>query len=114
MAVGTVKWFNHEKGFGFITPDEAGLASGLINTSQQVGGALGLAVLSTVAFPQIDDAAAASGGVPSLAALTEGYSDAFMVGSALAFLGFIATLVLIRRADSRAHVELGAGAPAKA
>ena len=60
---------------------EAGLASGLINTSQQVGGALGLALLSTVAFTQIDDAAAAAGGAPSLAALTDGYADAFMVGS---------------------------------
>ena len=45
---------------------EAGLASGLINTSQQVGGALGLAVLATVAFTQIDDAAASAGGAPSL------------------------------------------------
>ena len=93
---------------------EAGLASGLINTSQQVGGALGLAVLSTVAFPQIDDAAAAAAGAPSLAALTEGYSDAFMVGSLIALLGFVATLVLIRRADSKAHVDLGAEVPAEA
>lgn len=97
-----------------VAEHEAGLASGLINTSQQVGGALGLAVLSTVAFPQIEDAAAAAGGAPSLTALTEGYSDAFMVGSLIAFAGFVATLVLIRRADSRAHVELGAEAPAKA
>jgi EmrB/QacA subfamily drug resistance transporter len=97
-----------------VAEHEAGLASGLINTSQQVGGALGLAVLSTVAFPQIGDAAAAAGGAPSLAALTEGYSDAFMVGSLIAALGFIATLVLIRRADSRAHVDLGAEAPANA
>ncbi len=93
---------------------EAGLASGLINTSQQVGGALGLALLSTVAFPQIDDAAAASGGAPSLAALTQGYSDAFMVGSLLAMLGLVATLVLIRGSDSRAHVQLEAGVPVSA
>ncbi len=93
---------------------EAGLASGLINTSQQIGGALGLAVLSTVAFPQIDDAAAAAGGQPSLGALTDGYADAFMVGAGIAFIGFIATLLLIRGRDSRAHVELGAGEAAQA
>ena len=97
-----------------VAEREAGLASGLINTSQQVGGALGLAVLSTVAFPQIGDAAAAAGGAPSLTALTNGYADAFMVGSLLALVGFVATLVLIRGSDSRAHVELGAEAPAQA
>jgi EmrB/QacA subfamily drug resistance transporter len=89
---------------------EAGLASGLINTSQQVGGALGLAVLSTVAFPQIDDAAAAAGGAPTLAVLTDGYADAFMVGAGIALLGLIATLTLIRGSDSQAHVDLGAAA----
>jgi EmrB/QacA subfamily drug resistance transporter len=94
-----------------VADREAGLASGLINTSQQVGGALGLAVLSTVAFTQIDDAAAASGGQPSLGALTDGYADAFMVGSGIALLGVLATLFLIRTRDSRAHVELGAAEP---
>ncbi|MDX6583861.1 MAG: hypothetical protein QOI10_3045 [Solirubrobacterales bacterium] len=97
-----------------VAEHEAGLASGLINTSQQIGGALGLAVLSTVAFPQIDDAAAAAGGAPSLGALTNGYSDAFMVGALLAMIGFVATLVLIRGSDSKAHVELGTEAPANA
>jgi hypothetical protein len=92
-----------------VADHEAGLASGLINTTQQIGGALGLAVLSTVAFPQIDDAAAASGGQPSLGALTDGYADAFMVGAGIALLGVIASLLLIRTRDSRAHVELGAG-----
>jgi EmrB/QacA subfamily drug resistance transporter len=91
----------------------AGLASGLINTSQQVGGALGLAVLSTVAFPQIDDGIAASQGDPAAlpGILTEGYADAFLVGAGIAVLGLIATLTLIRGRDSRAHVELGTEAP---
>src|SRR4029079_11682880 len=71
---------------------EAGLASGLINTSQQVGGALGLALLATVAFTQIDDAAAAAGGAPSPAALTDGYADAFMGGAAIAPLGVVGPL----------------------
>jgi EmrB/QacA subfamily drug resistance transporter len=86
---------------------QAGLASGLINTSQQVGGALGLAVLSTVAFTQIDNAAPTSSGAPSIATLTDGYGDAFLAGAGIALLGLIASLVLIRARDSRAHVELG-------
>jgi EmrB/QacA subfamily drug resistance transporter len=89
----------------------AGLASGLINTSQQVGGALGLAVLSTVAFPQINDAAAEAGGPPTASILTEGYADAFFVGSGIALAGVAATLLLIRSRDSRAHVDIGSGAP---
>jgi EmrB/QacA subfamily drug resistance transporter len=97
-----------------VADREAGLASGLINTSQQIGGALGLAVLSTVAFTSIDDAAARSGGAPSPAELTTGYGDAFLAGAGIALLGALAALFLIRSRDSRAHVELGQDAAAHA
>jgi EmrB/QacA subfamily drug resistance transporter len=86
-----------------VEPREAGLASGLINTSQQVGGALGLAVLATVANSTTQDASG-----PPLEALNDGFQDAFLAGAGIAILGLIATLVLIRNSDSRAHVELGA------
>jgi EmrB/QacA subfamily drug resistance transporter len=86
-----------------VDAHEAGLASGLINTSQQVGGALGLAVLATVATSTTNDA---TGPVPN--ALTEGFQAAFLAGAGIAILGFVLTLVLIRNADSRAHMQLGA------
>jgi EmrB/QacA subfamily drug resistance transporter len=78
---------------------EQGLASGLINTSQQVGGALGLAILAAIANGIIN-------GSHDPAKLTEGFQAAFLVGAGFAVVGLIATLVLIRSSDSRAHVEL--------
>ncbi len=102
-------------GFAFVTTtiaavsgvkeNEAGLASGLINTSQQIGGALGLAVLSTIAISRTEDLAPA--GAPSADALTEGFQAAFLGGAGIALLGFVLTLTLIRGSDSRAHMELG-------
>ncbi len=82
-----------------IEDREQGLASGLINTSQQVGGALGLAILAAVANGII-------GSSHDPAKLVEGFRSAFMVGAVFAAIGFVATLVLIRSSDSRAHVEL--------
>ena len=81
-----------------VKPDDAGLASGLINTSQQVGGALGLAILAAVATGR----SANVQGSPAVQ-LTEGFQAAFLVGAALAVVGAVLTLVLIRTSDSKAH-----------
>jgi EmrB/QacA subfamily drug resistance transporter len=105
-------------GFAFVTTTiaavagveekESGLASGLINTSQQIGGALGLAVLSSVATSRSSDVLAGGSGLKD--ALTEGFQIAFLGGAAIAALGFVLTLVLIKGSDSRAHVEIGKAA----
>jgi EmrB/QacA subfamily drug resistance transporter len=87
-----------------IRPDQAGLASGLVNTSQQVGGALGLAILVAVAN-HATKAAFASGTSDAKVALTSGFQDAFLVGSGMALLGAILAATLISSRDSREHAE---------
>ena len=99
-----------------VKPDEAGLASGLINTSQQVGGALGLAILATVATSTTDDVFASGERNPAVA-LTEGFQDAFLVGAGMAILAAVLAAVLISSKDSREHAEAarrGDAAPAGA
>jgi EmrB/QacA subfamily drug resistance transporter len=83
-----------------IKPSEAGLASGLINTSQQIGGAVGIAVLSTVATTRTENEVASGTAVPD--ALVSGFQVAFWVGAAIALVGTLAALVFIRREELEA------------
>jgi len=76
---------------------EAGLASGLINTSQQIGGALGLAILATVATTRTENQLAAGTAPPE--ALTNGFTLAFWVAAGFAVVSLVTTLVVLRRRD---------------
>jgi EmrB/QacA subfamily drug resistance transporter len=78
-----------------VEPAEAGLASGLINTTQQIGGALGIAAPSTIATSRTDDAVSTGTALPS--ALVDGFTGAFVAGAIIAGLGIVAALTLIRR-----------------
>ncbi len=86
-----------------ISQDEAGLASGLINAGQQVGGALGLAILAAIAAARTNDVFTGPGD-PDAAALTEGFQAAFMGGALFAVIGALAAMILIRSSDSRAMI----------
>jgi EmrB/QacA subfamily drug resistance transporter len=82
-----------------VEPNEAGLASALLNTMQQVGGALGLAVLATVAIDAANSRLASLHSHTSTAqklATTHGYTTAFMVSAGIIALGLLISILVIR------------------
>lgn len=95
---------------------DAGLGAGLVGTSQQVGAAVGLALLSSIAMAHAD--AAGRAGDPASVALTRGLQAAFGVGALVALAGVAAVLLLLRRdeADACTAAESGelVGSPATA
>jgi MFS family permease len=101
-----------------VGPEDAGLSSGLFNTAQQIGGAVGLAILATVAATHTGNLLAAAGRHPSAhevaVATVSGYRLAFIVAAGLMLLADV-VLVTFLRARHVEHVSVeGAGALAPA
>jgi MFS family permease len=80
-----------------VAEHESGLASGLSNTAFQVGAALGVAIVSTVAVSRSEDYLAANEGANPLVVLNEGFQSAFLVCVVLAGLGVALALLLLGR-----------------
>ena len=87
-------------GLSGIAEQESGLAAGLVDSSFNIGSALGIAVLSTVAVARTDDVlAGADQPVDPVLAMTEGFQTAFLVALGIAVLGALLAALLFRRQE---------------
>jgi MFS family permease len=93
-----------------VSREDASLASGVQNSLQQVGGAIGLAVLASIALRHTASAIA-NGTSPALAAV-DGYRLAFVIGAVVAFVGAAVLLVLMEHVFPEDRAEVGADAAA--